>query len=280
MHANDPDAQIRRIPYGIIQNESKRYHHLLSKFTIEEIDECYAVPIELLIKFLFHEDKPLKPRTLQNYRHTAKYNLLHIFRYSEFVSCTEMGMLVPTSGYYDDISDDAISNKTVGKQKLTDPKDQNPKMVILPLELEEVEIFELSHDMKGHLKEGKNPLNLTDISFSNGACYNVYIDNQTERCRHYITYCDHCCRDIYRRVYLADKTYRILFYLPNTFMVMDHTSLSSNEVSDFYSENWPSYLELSHFQDICGAKLLAIKCQVLSAFLSSKFLVSSATFVF
>lgn len=101
--------------------------------------------------------------------------------------------------------------------------------------------------MNDHEKEGKAPLATNNIPFSNGNKYEVFIRNQTKKYRQYIMYCEFCSKNVLRRTYVADNSYKILFYEANSFFVMDHTSLSLSEVQDFSSQKIHILSGIEHF---------------------------------
>lgn len=204
LHSFDPDAEIRGIPYNMLILEFKRYHALLTEYTLDEIDSCYQIPTELCIKFKFREEKELKERTIRNYILTAKYNFFHIFRFGKLIECSEHScpcrILIPSEGFYNDESDVDRTKNISKRPHLNDIKDISPKLILLPLEPEEIQVFELSHDSQKHLKISKCPLNTEGVLFSNGQVYDVLIRNKTAKYKEYLEYCDHCCQDVHRKI--------------------------------------------------------------------------------
>lgn len=237
LHSYDPDGHIRKVPYDILVREIQRIHHLIGKYIMDEVDDCYEIPVELKILLKHRQDKPILSKTYLNYKTILKYNIIHVYRYSTFICCTERGcpcrILIPSNGFYVEQTADT-SNSHAKRPRISDAKVAGITTVLLPLEEEEFEVFQLSHDIHLHQKESKSPLQVANIMYSNGNKYDVHIDNQTEKYRQHIKYCDHCCRDISRKTYFFDKAFKILCYQPDFIACMDHTTYSAAEVADFF----------------------------------------------
>ena len=192
IHPYEPDSHIRKIPYTILAHEFKRLHKLIEEYFVEEVDYCYQLPTELLVQLKYRQDKELKESTFRNYRTIIKYDIIHAFRYKKYITCSERGcpcrLLIPASGFYAEGSNDP--NTQVHRSKIGDPISTSMKHQLLPLECEETDIFQLSHDLMKHQKESKCPLNTSNIPFSNGNSYDITICNQTEKYHNHIKYCD------------------------------------------------------------------------------------------
>ena len=115
---------VRKIPYAILTREVQRIHFLLGEYTMEEVDMCYQLPVDLLIKLTFRNEKELKEKTLRTYKQILKYNIFHLFRYSRFVCCVERGcpcrIMIPSRGFYTE-EKDTDSIQELGRPRLTDP---------------------------------------------------------------------------------------------------------------------------------------------------------------
>ena len=154
----------KKISLERLVHEYTKFDDLKMRYSFEEIGKCFSLSTETKIFIAFERGKKAKDHTISTYYNQVLYDLIHIFRYAEYIECSQnkckCRLVIPTKGFYAQrvveekmptkVSKENLDSECASKKcRLTDPKTCKVlgKRLIL-FEEEESDLFRICHNAK------------------------------------------------------------------------------------------------------------------------------------